>query len=345
MNTQQLETFTTTLRRHKKSFLGLGVGFCYLLAGQLQMVIATPKGNQESQKRRKNIGALINELNAKCENKSLLDKLKSQPAKENLLEPVGEPIIMVGTADCPGTTIPAGTSFTDTGTTIGGNNTVTSVQAGCSNYTTVAGPDVIYRFALPALASRIATCSITVTPTGGTGYDPAIYILSSSGAGCPAGPNAAATNCVNGADAGLGNAAETITDAEMDAMPAGTYYLFVDSFYSTPSGVTPRHQGPYSLNFVCTTVPVASAANVSVSGKVISSNGSGLSRVSVSATDSNGQIRYTTTNSFGFYKFEDLRAGEVYIFEVSSKKYQFSNPTQVISVSDNIADLNFNGIE
>ena len=346
MNNQQLQIFGNSLQRYKKTFFGLGAGFCYLLAGQPLTAVAAPKDNQEPTKRRQNIGRLIKELNAKCENKSLLDKLKNQPAKENLLGPVGEPIIMVGTDGCPGTTIPAGTSFTDTGTTIGANNTVNNVQTGCSNYTTTAGPDVIYRFTLPALASRIATCSITVTPTGATGYDTSIYILSNSGTGCPAGPNAAVTNCLNGADAGSFNVAETITDAEIDAMPAGTYYLFVDSFYSVGSTGQPnRHNGPYSLNFVCTTVATPTAASISVSGKVISPNGTGLSRVSVSATDSTGETRYATTNSFGYYKFEGLRAGELYIFEASSKKYQFSNPTQVVSVNDNIADLNFSGIE
>lgn len=138
------------------------------------------------------------------------------------------------------------TDFNDSGTTVGANNTVTGIQAGCSNYTQVAGPDVIYTFSLGPLANRASSLAITVTPSGG--FDVAIYTLSTAGVGCPAGTANTVTNCVNGSDAGLVDAPETITDGETDAMPAGTYFLFVDSFYSTPGASAPnRHQGPYSL--------------------------------------------------------------------------------------------------
>lgn len=143
-----------------------------------------------------------------------------------------------------------GATFNDTGTTIGANNTVTSVQAGCQEYTSTAGPDVIYTFSLGPLAARGTPMTITLTPTAA--WDPAIYNLSTAGAGCPAGTGNAATNCVNGADAGLASAAETITDAEMDAMPAGTYFLFVDSFYSA-GGLS---AGPYNLAFGIGPLPV-----------------------------------------------------------------------------------------
>ncbi len=156
------------------------------------------------------------------------------------------------------TVIPNGAgNFTDSGTTIGANNTVTSVQAGCSNYTTVAGPDVIYTFTLGPVGARGTPLTITLTPTGATGYDPAIYTLSTAGVGCPAGTAVAATNCVNGADAGLANAAETITDAETDAMAPGTYFLFVDSFYSAGTAGAPnRHNGPYDLVVGARPLPV-----------------------------------------------------------------------------------------
>ena len=338
MNNQQLLIFGDTLRTYGKTFFGLGAGFCYFLAGHSHEAYAAFNENQEPNRKSQNLGKLVADLNAKCENRSLLDKLKSQRENPNLLA-YKEPVEMIGTDGCPGTLIPAGNSFTDSGTTIGANNTVTAINGGCSTYTTVAGPDVIYRFTLPVLAARTPTCSITVTPSGGT-YDTAIYILRNTGTACPAGTGNAVTNCATGSDVTATNNAEIINDGQLDSLPAGTYYLFIDSFYTTAG----KSSGPYSLSFNCTTVS-PTAASVSVSGQVISPNGTGLSRVAVSSTDSNGQTRYTATNSFGYYKFEGLRAGEVYLFEVSSKKYQFSNPTQVVSVSDNIADLNFNVIE
>lgn len=163
-----------------------------------------------------------------------------------------------GDACAAATVIPNGAgNFTDSGTTVGANNTVNTLNAGCSNYTTVAGPDVIYTFALGAVANRGTPLTITVTPTGATGYDPAIYTLSTAGTGCPAGTAVTVTNCVNGADAGLANTAETITDAETDAMAPGTYFLFVDSFYSAGTAAAPnRHNGPYDLVVGARPLPV-----------------------------------------------------------------------------------------
>lgn len=346
MNHKHLQVFADTLKRYKNTAFCFSASFCYLFAGQTPQAIGAPKENQEPNRQAQDISRLIDAYKTRCEKMSLIDKLKNHKEKKSLYETGDESLFLVGTDACPGLDIPAGTSFTDTGTTIGANNTVNAVQAGCSNYTTTAGPDVIYRFTLPAVASRIPTCSITLTPTGGTGYDPSIYILRNVGANsCPAGTANIANNCRQGADAGSFNAAETITDAEMDTLPAGTYYLFVDSFYSAGSAAQPnRHQGPYSLNFICTTLGVTSA-NVSIGGKIVSANGSGLSKISVSATGSNGQTRFAVTNSFGFYKFDDLSTGDTYTFQVSSKKYQFSNPTQILSATENITDLNFNAID
>ena len=170
------------------------------------------------------------------------------------------PGIEAGTNACPGTAIAdpgTGNTYNDSGTTVGADSTVHAVQAGCSNYTTVNGPDVIYQFDLGPLGSRGATLTILVTPTGATGYDPAIFTLSTAGPGCPAGTLNAVTNCVNGADAGLANVAETISDAETDLMPAGHYFLFVDSFYLAGSAGNPnRHNGPYDLAFGVGALPV-----------------------------------------------------------------------------------------
>jgi hypothetical protein len=144
-------------------------------------------------------------------------------------------------------TIPAGgAAFADTGDTTGGDNTVTTLPSGCSNYTTVAGPDLIYTYQLGLLANRVTPLTIVVQATGGTGYDPAIYNLSTAGIGCPAGTGNVANNCMNGADATVGDGTETITDAETDAMAAGTYFLFIDSFY-TVAGDPSLAQGAYSL--------------------------------------------------------------------------------------------------
>lgn len=340
MKNHFMKTAVDGLKGSKTAFLCLGAGFCYLLAGQPEKARAALRDNEEPKNKRQDIGRLISELNAACENRSLLDRLKSRKGRANLLQSGTERL--VGTDTCPGTTVPAGTAYTDSGTTAGADNTVGTVNTSCifgqkSFYTDTPGPDVIYRFALPPLASRIPTCSISSTTSNNDGN---IYILSADGTGCPSGINNSVTNCATGRDSSSGPDVETITDAQLDALPAGTYYLFIDSFYPGAAG-----SGPYTLNLNCTTVSVPTAAGVSVGGRVALANGTGLSRVTVSVTGSNGQIRTATTNSFGFYRFDSLPAGDTYTFQVSSRKYRFSNPTQVVSVNDNIANLNFEAFE
>ncbi len=154
-----------------------------------------------------------------------------------------------GNDDCPGAPILA-LPLSDTGTTVGGNNTVTTLPAGCSNYTAVAGPDKIYRLEVVTAGSLTAT----VTPNAGSGYDAAIYLLGDAVFACPAGTGnvAPAGSCVAGADANLANLAETIT---VGSISPGVYHLYVDSFYSAGSGSNPnRHHGPFTLEVSGTAV-------------------------------------------------------------------------------------------
>jgi Concanavalin A-like lectin/glucanases superfamily/Carboxypeptidase regulatory-like domain len=104
------------------------------------------------------------------------------------------------------------------------------------------------------------------------------------------------------------------------------------------SGVTSL--SPFAIaNFTPT------AANVSVSGKITDSSGNGIARVRVSITGANGATRAATTNSFGFYRFDEILAGETYVISAASKRYQFSQPTQIILVNDALDGIDFTAIE
>lgn len=81
------------------------------------------------------------------------------------------------------------------------------------------------------------------------------------------------------------------------------------------------------------------AANVSVSGRVMTANGKGLRGAITTLTDSAGMVRSMRTGSFGCFSFENVEAGETYSIAVQAKRFVFS--PQVISVFDNITDLNF----
>lgn len=81
------------------------------------------------------------------------------------------------------------------------------------------------------------------------------------------------------------------------------------------------------------------AAQATVSGRVMNSSGRGLSRVRIAVTNQQGETRFATSNQFGYYRIDDLNAGETYIFELKIKSYLFS--PQVLTISESLDNLNF----
>lgn len=79
------------------------------------------------------------------------------------------------------------------------------------------------------------------------------------------------------------------------------------------------------------------AAIASVSGRVLTPDGSGLVNARVVLTDSQGNSFTTITSSFGYYRFETVEVGQDYILSVSSKRYGFA--PQFITVTGEMTDL------
>ena len=87
------------------------------------------------------------------------------------------------------------------------------------------------------------------------------------------------------------------------------------------------------------TLLTPTAAGVSISGRILTPNGRGLANAIVSMTNSLGETRTARTNSFGYYSFKEVAAGETFVFQVISKRYQFV--PQVVGVKEELTDLNF----
>lgn len=80
------------------------------------------------------------------------------------------------------------------------------------------------------------------------------------------------------------------------------------------------------------------SANVSVGGRVLS-NGRGVAFATVAATDSEGTTRTALSNHLGFFRIEDVPAGENYVIFVRHKRLQFAS--RVIFATEDIFDLQF----
>lgn len=81
------------------------------------------------------------------------------------------------------------------------------------------------------------------------------------------------------------------------------------------------------------------AASVTIGGRVMTTDGRGISRARVSLTAANGETRTFLTNLSGYYRFDEVPAGETYVFSVSHKIYQFA--PQILTVMEELTDVNF----
>ena len=84
------------------------------------------------------------------------------------------------------------------------------------------------------------------------------------------------------------------------------------------------------------------AAGVSVSGRVTTPNGNGLRNAIITLTDSTGNVRTARTGTFGYYRFDDIEAGQTVVINVTSKRFHFT--PRVISVTDELTGVDFTAL-
>lgn len=83
------------------------------------------------------------------------------------------------------------------------------------------------------------------------------------------------------------------------------------------------------------------AAMVSVGGRILTSNGTGIRNVVITITNTSGQSRTTISSSFGYYRFNDIEVGDTYIITVSANRFTFGLRTRIVAVNEELFDLDF----
>jgi hypothetical protein len=100
-------------------------------------------------------------------------------------------------------------------------------------------------------------------------------------------------------------------------------------FFKTGNPITVLIQGPGA----------PTAPSVSVSGRVTTSGGQGVYKAQVAITDPGGNTRTAITNPSGYYRFDNIPTGLMYMIGVSSKRYTFAS--QMLLVNDNLTGVDF----
>jgi hypothetical protein len=87
---------------------------------------------------------------------------------------------------------------------------------------------------------------------------------------------------------------------------------------------------------------VVTAANVSAAGRVTDAYGNGIARTYVTIQNTaNGETRTIQTNGFGYYRFDELPAGNLYVITVFHKRYTFENSSQAFQLDDAVENIDF----
>lgn len=111
----------------------------------------------------------------------------------------------------------------------------------------------------------------------------------------------------------------TTGQAAAGSQPQGATFAAFNGFWTPASGPT--------------------AATVGIKGRVFGDGSAGLRGALVVMTDMNGQTRRNQTGSFGFFNFENVEVGQIYIITVFSKNFHFA--PQIVSVFEEMNDLYF----
>ena len=89
-------------------------------------------------------------------------------------------------------------------------------------------------------------------------------------------------------------------------------------------------------------VLLPTAAPASIGGRITDAFGNGIGRVSLQITNQSGSFTATTSsNSFGYFEFENVPTGFTYIITPRSKLYSFSPERMVYSHLDQVTSLSF----
>lgn len=85
------------------------------------------------------------------------------------------------------------------------------------------------------------------------------------------------------------------------------------------------------------------AAGVSISGRVTTSDGRGIRNARLILVNSSGERSVARTGPFGYFRFEDVSVGEIYVLTIYSKRFIFAEPSRIITLNEDLTDVNFVG--
>ncbi|MFL6375734.1 MAG: NF038122 family metalloprotease [Pyrinomonadaceae bacterium] len=98
---------------------------------------------------------------------------------------------------------------------------------------------------------------------------------------------------------------------------------------TTPEGIV--------LDVIGYNLSITSAANVGISGRVLTSAGAAIRRARITIADQNGRTWAVATNAFGYYSLNDIPSGQEYTVSALARGFTFQ--PRLVSVTDAISAM------
>lgn len=147
---------------------------------------------------------------------------------------------------------------------------------------------------------------------------------------------------------GSANTVDTVENVFVQAPTSGPWLIEViaseineDARPETPGII----DADYGLVISGVAPAAPTAANAILSGRVTAENGNPVRGALIRLVNNFGFERRAYTNSFGYFKIDQVLVGQTYIASVSKPKISFQPSTVAVTVFDNLDDLNFYGNE
>lgn len=86
------------------------------------------------------------------------------------------------------------------------------------------------------------------------------------------------------------------------------------------------------------------AADLTVSGKIKTTDGAGIRNVKVTMQFATGESREIFSDDTGFYQFTEISVGGICIISVSAKNFTFAESTKIIQPLSDVQDVDFIGV-
>lgn len=129
---------------------------------------------------------------------------------------------------------------------------------------------------------------------------------------------------------------------------AGNTFSITGTIGQAVAGTTSTNS-PFAVSggfFTAAPAAIApTAAGATISGRVRTADGKGIRNVLVTLTEADGTTRTTLSAFSGRYIFADVAAGQTIILSAAGKRFSFSQPMQVLNLTEDVNDIDFIAIE